>query len=489
MMKVAILTEGGKKRGFGHITRCLSFYQALEAKGIFSEMVVNGDPSVEKFLEGEKHRILNWLKNRDELFELIGGSDSVIIDSYRAPITFYQKVSEIVKYPVYLDDTQRVNYPRGLVVNGAIGAEKLRYPKKEGVTYLLGIQYAPLRREFIDVPRKKLRKKVENLMITFGGNDRNVTPKVLRLLMRNYPEIDRKVIIGRGYRNTKEIESLKNYRTELIYFPEGKEMKQVMFDVDFAISGGGQTLYELARVGVPTVAVGISENQIHNLGGWEKVGFLRFAGWLGDKNLLSNLSRRIDELLPYEVRRLKSRMGRITIDGKGVERIIDKIPGVSGAKGMIRLRDVIENDCHDLWMWRNHPDVRKWSFNDKEIDYQGHVRWFQEKLRTKTEKLYIAESEYSEKVGHVRFQMNSDHSAYASINLNPRYFSRSLGNRILRKASLQFLKEYERVKEIKAEILDGNTVSKKAFLKAGYIYSEHSTRNGKSIAIYRLKRV
>jgi RimJ/RimL family protein N-acetyltransferase len=307
--------------------------------------------------------------------------------------------------------------------------------------------------------------------------------------MRSYPEIDRKVIIGRGYRNAKEIENLKDDRTELIYFPTAEEMKQVMFDVDLAVSGGGQTLYELARVGVPTVAVGISENQVHNVSGWEKAGFLRFAGWLGDKNLLPNLSRGIDQLLPYEVRRLKSRIGRSTIDGKGVERIIDKILGTSEAKGMIRLRGANENDCHDVWMWRNHPDVRKWSFHDKEIDYRGHIKWFQEKLRSKTAKLYIAESEHSEKVGHVRFQMDSDHSAYVSISLNPRYFSRSLGNRILRKASLQFLKEHERVKEIKAEILDGNAISKKAFLKAGYTYSEHSTRNGKLIALYRLERV
>ena len=33
MKKVIILTEGGKKVGFGHITRCISLYQAFEEKG------------------------------------------------------------------------------------------------------------------------------------------------------------------------------------------------------------------------------------------------------------------------------------------------------------------------------------------------------------------------------------------------------------------------------------------------------------------------
>ena len=31
-MKVFIITEGGKNIGFGHITRCLSLYQALKEK-------------------------------------------------------------------------------------------------------------------------------------------------------------------------------------------------------------------------------------------------------------------------------------------------------------------------------------------------------------------------------------------------------------------------------------------------------------------------
>jgi len=31
-MKVFIITEGSKNTGFGHITRCLSLYQAFEEK-------------------------------------------------------------------------------------------------------------------------------------------------------------------------------------------------------------------------------------------------------------------------------------------------------------------------------------------------------------------------------------------------------------------------------------------------------------------------
>ena len=40
-MKVFIITEGSKNIGFGHITRCISLYQAFEERGIIPEFIIN----------------------------------------------------------------------------------------------------------------------------------------------------------------------------------------------------------------------------------------------------------------------------------------------------------------------------------------------------------------------------------------------------------------------------------------------------------------
>ena len=42
-MKVCILTEGSAKLGFGHISRCISLYQAFEEKKIIPCLIINGD--------------------------------------------------------------------------------------------------------------------------------------------------------------------------------------------------------------------------------------------------------------------------------------------------------------------------------------------------------------------------------------------------------------------------------------------------------------
>ena len=62
---------------------------------------------------------------------------------------------------VYIDDNKRLDYPKGIVVNGSIYAEELNYPHKNGPTYLLGIKYAPLRKEFWEVPEKKIKKRLK----------------------------------------------------------------------------------------------------------------------------------------------------------------------------------------------------------------------------------------------------------------------------------------------------------------------------------------
>ncbi len=320
---VLMLTEGGDRIGFGHITRCLSLYQAFEAKGILPEFVINGDASIDGVLKNRQHKRFNWLEHMDRIRASIKDSDMVIIDSYLADVNFYREVSDSVRVPVYIDDNKRVDYPKGLVVNGSISAEMLHYPVTEDIAYLLGPKYIPLRKEFWDVPEKKIREKIERIMITFGGDDaRNMTPSVLRLLAMQYPHVAKNVIIGRGYRNKEEIETAADGGTELIYFPGAEGMKTVMLESDIAISAGGQTLYELARGGVPAVVVAMADNQMNNIEGGQRAGCIEYAGWWEDGMLLDNVRGALKQLEDSDRREKMSQTGRTLVDGNGAKRIV-----------------------------------------------------------------------------------------------------------------------------------------------------------------------
>jgi len=322
-VKVTILTEGGKGTGYGHITRCTSVYQAFEERGISPQFIINGDQTIAGLLKDKRHRFFDWL-NSTELLQILNNPNVVFIDSYLAGYDIYERISEEAETAVFFDDDIRMEYPKGFVLNGAIFAEQMPYPKRDGTTYLLGAQYAPLRKEFWETEVKSIRREIETLMVTFGGSDMcNVTCTIQKVLNKSYPSLKKKIIVTSFFSNLTEIKKLQDENTELIYEPDAHELHEVMQGTDIAISAGGQTLYELARVGVPTIGICIAQNQSQNLTGWSKSGFLEYIGWYNDKDIQSKLTAAIEKLKSYQQRISCSKKTRELIDGKGPRRICD----------------------------------------------------------------------------------------------------------------------------------------------------------------------
>ena len=324
MKKVIILTEGGENIGFGHITRCTSLYQAFEEKGIIPEFIVYGDDSILNLLSDKNHKIFNWIEQKKHLFDFIKNADIVIIDSYLAEKDIYDRISDIVKVPVYLDDNKRINYPNGIVINGSIYAEELDYPQNNGITYLLGTQYTLLRKEFWEVPEKEIKEEIESVMVTFGGDDiRNITPKIMCFLKQDFPELIKNVVIGKGFKNVREIEELKDDKINIIYYPDAEDMKNIMLESDIAISAAGQTTYELARVGIPTTALILVENQVNNIIGFEEAKFIINAGWWNSLNIQNNIIFSLNQIKDRNIRIEKSNNGKSNINGQGSLNIVD----------------------------------------------------------------------------------------------------------------------------------------------------------------------
>ncbi|MBM3702964.1 MAG: UDP-2,4-diacetamido-2,4,6-trideoxy-beta-L-altropyranose hydrolase [Actinobacteria bacterium] len=306
-MNILILTEGGKKIGFGHITRCIALYEAFEEKGINPELLVNGDSDILNLLRHKNFQRFDWIKDDKRLFEIIENSSFVVIDSYLAEKSLYDKISEVTDGKILMiDDYNRIDYPKGILLNPSIYGDKLDYLRKNDAIYLLGKDYIILRKEFWNVPNKKINKEIKDVLVTFGGIPKyDFTKKIVNLIKeKTYYELH--VI---GTRNNKL---------------SAKEMLNLMLKADVCISGGGQTTYELARVGVPTIGICFAENQLVNLSGLEKVGFLKFAGWPNDRNLLQKIKDNINEL--NHGSRLKVyEIGRKFVDGQGARRIIEEI--------------------------------------------------------------------------------------------------------------------------------------------------------------------
>ncbi len=308
MNDAVFLTEAGFDYGFGHLTRCMAIAEGFKENNISSTFYLRGRLNKDFSLFDFSWRHSDWLKE-----EINVSGKIVILDSYYADIKYCQHIYERAEKILFIDDNNRIPYPGGFVVNSIMGAETLGYPDNRKVTYLLGSEFHPLRKEFWAVPEKIINQEIIKILITFGGSDiTNETPTILRRIIKKYPDLEKRVIIGRGYSNIDEIKKVSDNKTVLIYYPEAKIMKEEMFLCDLAISAAGQTIYELARIGVPTHAIQVAENQANILLNWGKSNFL--------------LTESIFTTLPdVYTRKSVSDIGRILVDGKGVVRIIKRL--------------------------------------------------------------------------------------------------------------------------------------------------------------------
>ncbi|KKP32567.1 MAG: Pseudaminic acid biosynthesis-associated protein PseG [Candidatus Roizmanbacteria bacterium GW2011_GWA2_32_13] len=238
----------------------------------------------------------------------------------------------MIKVPVFIDYGNRITYPKGIIINRTIFAEKIKYNKNKNNIYLLGTKYFPLTKAFWYVGDKKINDNIKDIMITFGGSDpREMTIKILNYFINNHPNLNKWVVIGKGFINKTSAKFPKDKNTKLVYYPSGEEIKKIMLNSDVAISAGGQTLFELARIGTATIAVKVVENQNFNIKGLEKTGFIDFAGNWNDKKILDKIGKLLMNLKNQKNRIKKMNIGRNLIDGYGSVRIANFLLGVASS--------------------------------------------------------------------------------------------------------------------------------------------------------------
>lgn len=97
------------------------------------------------------------------------------------------------------------------------------------------------------------------------------------------------------------------------------------------------------------------------------------------------------------------------------------------------------SDIDDLFWWRNHPVIRKNSFNTESISRDEHERWFKKKSKDKNSQIYIACFK-DDKIGIVRFEEKGD-VIKVSVMLNPDYLGKGFGSEVIRLGTERFIGE------------------------------------------------
>ena len=229
-----------------------------------------------------------------------------MIDSLDVEDLLLNKLEKLGIPIIIFDDEKRKNIlNKGFIIDWTVLSDLKNYfmPRKKNVTYFLGSRYASLRHEFSSSNRIEIKKEIKNIFISFGGSDvRNLSPKILNFLRENYPLLKKNIVIGPGFNNIDEIKDNIDDNTNLFFNLNSLEMINCMKNCDIAISAGGQTLYELARISLPTIAILLVENAKEDTLGWSEVGFVDYIGEYNCSNLFSNLASSMKDIQSFKKR-------------------------------------------------------------------------------------------------------------------------------------------------------------------------------------------
>ena len=325
---LSVITEGGRVFGFGHITRSLSIAKIFEQYKYEVEFIVYGDDSISSILKGTSHTVFNWIENSEKLLKEISNSTIILIDSMSISNIQLLRLEKTNIPVIYIDDEKRRNILNsGFVVDWTVLSDKKKhFNHKNGVTYLLGSRYTPLRDEFKKAKKNLIKDNIESVMVTFGGADiRNLTPVVLQTLITYFPDVEKNIIVGKAFANIDKIITYKDKNTNLIFDADAKSMIGMMQTNDLAIASGGQTLYELARIGTPTIAILLVDNAKDDTNGWGEVGSIKNIGWYDSENLLTELIRSINYLKKKHKRIEMQNNAAKYINPNGSRLLVDEI--------------------------------------------------------------------------------------------------------------------------------------------------------------------
>lgn len=485
MIKLAILTEGNSHIGYGHIARCSAIACAFIQYHVEVFWVLNGDQSVLSLLKNHTIYLFNWLDDKEQLLNLVSDSDLIVIDSYLAPLDYYNLIAEKVQTVICLDDFVRLTYPPGIVVNGTVGAEKLSYDKLQNHELLLGANYVMLRPPFLIVPpRIVLPVSVQTILITFGGTDpKRLTRLILPLLTAKYPKIKKNVVISMAFSDINELKILGDQQTLFFQNVAAEQMKELMITADIAVSAAGQTLNELARTGLPVIAFKVAENQDINLQGWMNTGYISSFIDATTEFSADEFCILLNELMRVEEREKRAVLGQSVVDGNGAKRIAKRGLALFYRK-MLQLAEAKENDLIFLFNLANDEEVRRQSFSTKPISLSEHTAWFHSVLHNPSRLLYVFFVKQSF-VGQVRFDLDQ-HTAIVSISLHADFRGFGLAPDLLKLGLLRLKEERgEAVKEVYAYVKEDNVASLKAFTKANFVVCDCELMNTYKLS-YRL---
>ncbi len=251
------------------------------------------------------------------LLERFGTQAIYFVDSYRLPPPFYERLFTAARVVAFEDGERQ---PTASMVVKPRPADDDPPP---GV--LEGCDYIPVRSAFMRQHRVSFGSGTRHLVICFGASDPTGGASTILSRLLDIPPHGWRISVVRGLLQTVAdvyaVDALRarGWRVDELFAPD---MPGLLASADAAVVAAGSILWELATLGIPTLAYTVVDNQDRNARWLAEEGCIAGGGRLGLDPPAERAA--LTQLLSDEAGR--EALGRAlasTVDGLGAQRILD----------------------------------------------------------------------------------------------------------------------------------------------------------------------
>jgi UDP-2,4-diacetamido-2,4,6-trideoxy-beta-L-altropyranose hydrolase len=467
--------------GTGHVMRCLSLQQAWKQVG-GGEVVF----ACQQLPDGIRDRLGRegvpvWSIHSRAGSQSDAGETAmlaemlqsawIVIDGYHFGSAYVQTLRAAGIQVAAIDDFGEIQQA-DLILNQNLYAGPADYslPDQPTTLLLLGPRYALMRTEFSVRSgwRRSVSGQARKILVSCGGSDHaQAIPRILEALAE-IGRTDLEVVAIAGAANPR-LADLQKLCGQLPYSvrlePASERMADWMAWADLGIAAAGTTCWEMAFMGLPTLAIVTAENQVRVAESIQMQGLGINLGWI-DQVSSSRLSEICESVLRSRSRRTAmSRRGHELFDGQGAARLAGLL-----RSRCLHLRPATSADCTLLWQWRNDPLVRQSSFTMQEISLETHSAWFHQQMASPDSLILIAQERDGTPIGQARFRFQGLR-ATISISVSSSVRAAGYGTALIRQAT-ELVLGSQRAVAIDAFIKPENSASQRAFQKAGYLLTD-----------------
>ena len=259
--KVAIYVNGNTEIGLGHV------YRALEVADEFFcpiDILYDSMKTDPKIFGESMHRIIATVGEKGLLERCESQGYSLFInDILSTDVAYMNKLRRA------LPDARIINFEddgegaelADLVINAL-------YSNAVDTHMCVGEKYFIIAKPFMFYGNIEIAERVKKVLISFGGADPQAyTDRLMKIIsQKDYEDYEFVVVLGRSKKNASEMMSYDDGK-HIRVLHDVSNMPEIMSECDVAVTSRGRTAYELAMLGIPTMAIAQNETE-------EKHGFV-----------------------------------------------------------------------------------------------------------------------------------------------------------------------------------------------------------------------